>query len=458
MSLHPTAMRKLPTFAVVLLVGCGGTEPDLPSGDTFVSGTRLRAVYLDGGDGAVVLDHWHDLELDITCQFAEAPDGQVRCLPDTLRNLGYRDAACQEPLVLPEPDLQPMIATRSPGCPGSLARARPFLLGEQRVMDATFRRDYEGTCVPWLPSGVEMIELVEVDPTSFVRASLATVGRDGGGGSLVVRGDDGSYDVLAAVDDQGSRCRVVEDGVCVPDEIPVVTGALFGDASCARPVGGVELAPDCPAPTRGRAYSLDSCAHTGVLAMGGEVDPDVLFLDEGEACAPVTAQPESRYFEVADASLSPFFPVDVVDVGTGRLRRSQVVNTAGVILGPRRLWLWRDTQLDVDCYEQDGRCFPEEEIPQIGGGYFADEVCTQPLYFAAETTCGPSDIPTWVRRTADLGATVSVHPVGDAHTGPIYEGSATTCQAVTQLPPGTFHRVGPASSLDVLAPMVEVTD
>jgi hypothetical protein len=78
--------------------GDGGPAP----GDN-VSGTRIRAVYLNGTDGSRAFDGWHDAQLGVDCSFVPAADGLTRCLPSGGPTVGnyYADAACTEPLASP---------------------------------------------------------------------------------------------------------------------------------------------------------------------------------------------------------------------------------------------------------------------------------------------------------------------------------------------------------------------
>jgi len=79
--------------------------------DGWLSGSRLRAVVYAVGD-AKLFHTWHDVMLDVDCQFSLDSDGTERCLPtfDTGYAM-YSDSKCTTPvLVLSAGDTAPDIA------------------------------------------------------------------------------------------------------------------------------------------------------------------------------------------------------------------------------------------------------------------------------------------------------------------------------------------------------------
>jgi hypothetical protein len=68
-------------------------DPAIPG---VVSGSRLRAMFYDGGGGALRLRGWFDSELGTQCNFLRARDGQMRCLPSPLAM--FADTACAMPV------------------------------------------------------------------------------------------------------------------------------------------------------------------------------------------------------------------------------------------------------------------------------------------------------------------------------------------------------------------------
>ncbi len=74
----------------------------VPPATAELSGTRLKAKYIQGADGSrVFVPGWfHDAELDVDCKFEMAWDDKLRCLPDVPSyNVVYLDDKCTKPVV-----------------------------------------------------------------------------------------------------------------------------------------------------------------------------------------------------------------------------------------------------------------------------------------------------------------------------------------------------------------------
>src|SRR5690349_8336724 len=83
-------MRFQPVLVALLFAACA---PPAPTSPPFASGTRLRVVAWDGGDGALSFVTFHDMELDIDCAFTLADDGVMRCMP-AAGSFVFHDASC----------------------------------------------------------------------------------------------------------------------------------------------------------------------------------------------------------------------------------------------------------------------------------------------------------------------------------------------------------------------------
>jgi hypothetical protein len=79
--------------------GSGGPVPDANAAEDATSGTRLKAAYYVGGDGAKQFAHWVDsARSNETCSFQTASDGVLRCLPQVVYAQFYSDAKCTQPI------------------------------------------------------------------------------------------------------------------------------------------------------------------------------------------------------------------------------------------------------------------------------------------------------------------------------------------------------------------------
>lgn len=61
------------------------------------SGSRLRAMFHSGGDGALLFHGWFDRELGFRCQFMRSPDGPMRCMPSG-QPAAFFDSTCTAPV------------------------------------------------------------------------------------------------------------------------------------------------------------------------------------------------------------------------------------------------------------------------------------------------------------------------------------------------------------------------
>jgi hypothetical protein len=455
--------------AVIAACGGGGDDDDdgAPSGDTFESGSRLHAVYQDGGGGAVRFVRWFDTVLDGPCRFAYAQDGALRCLPATEIGVQYADAACTQPLALFEStDVVPArIVVTELGCPGPLRRGTPYAVGGINTVGSTYRIESDGTCQPAGPvtNNVVAHDITVVDAAMFETGELATVMRNGDGDTQAIRGADGAYQVLSALDASGAPCDLADiDGRCQPWAMSYSLGDLFGDASCTQPAAYSVGALDCPVPAFAIVYARVNGCYTRTTASVGAAVPeeDLYESANGSACAPPTFSRGSRYFALGAATADPFLHISVVDVGTGRLRTRHVANAQGVLLAPDESSLWRDEQLGTQCFVFEGRCVPSQLISVgVNGDAFADAACTQHLFTFSTACQNAPELPGWIGANDDNGTVVGAFPVGAQYTGQVYTLiNGTTCELRTADPSTTFYRLGAMSGLDVLAAVPEVTE
>src|SRR6478736_6789521 len=98
-------VRAATIVCALALAACSSEAGEPSGGGLYDSGSRLHAVLLDGGDGAVAFRGWFDTQLDIECVFQTAQDGSLRCLPAPSRRGFYADPQCtQAAVVVPRCD------------------------------------------------------------------------------------------------------------------------------------------------------------------------------------------------------------------------------------------------------------------------------------------------------------------------------------------------------------------
>jgi hypothetical protein len=268
--------------------GAGDAGPPAEAPPRWTSGARLRAVIVEGTDGAApMLDHWFDAQLGVACEFDRATDGEWHCLPTASGAASWSDAACTQPILEVGPPAtscgpQPYARVWDRG-PAIYEVGAPWTGEVYRVNggDPCFHFTSSLTDVQHFARGAE------VPPSTFVRADevvspyhrLSYV-------SLVA--EDGARERRAELYDTvlATRCSLVEVDLrrwaCVPD------GAVYGervwsDGACSQPllrtiepasVISVSTATACTSSTRyftpgtevgGAFYRRDA---SGVCAIG----------------------------------------------------------------------------------------------------------------------------------------------------------------------------------------------
>jgi hypothetical protein len=299
-------------------------------------GTRLQFEYRVAEDGAssLISSLEFDPRFQSVCDWSFAADGAVRCLPLRAGSAGnyFADPQCARPLVEEwtsgpscpgQPELRPMVATRTTVEGQCLRRTHVFEIGAKSVPSTTYLDLGGGGCYP-LPNteAVPYYELgAEIPPARFAAASgpmTVACGHDRTSGTRLKarysQADGGDRITqgfgLASVaprwydEAMGGECSFqnAEDGVmrCLPR---VLGGDSFADPACSEPLIMADSCspPDGPDAPRfaGEALfdqggDLDVCVYNDVkvrvYALGAAVTPAEYYVRSSTdgAC---TAQP-----------------------------------------------------------------------------------------------------------------------------------------------------------------------
>jgi hypothetical protein len=439
----------------------------------FGSGERLRAVYLDGGDGAEHLLHFRDEERGVDCAFADGGDGVVRCLP--IRNVGlyYTDADCTEPVaIVHECDPPPPYVRSNPAGACRDAQPPPVEVWEVQA-PLTIVEAYsldDGRCVPitYYPDEQDAFAAEPADLGLFVEAELSSEELDGGLGRRVALASDGAYHVLGGYDAVTDASCNVSDVNGTPRCLGFVAEAFGYSTSPTCDVEDVaytDVEPACGELSAVLQYTADAdlCVddyHHEFFELGAALEPAEIYEGSPTECAPVAAEP-GRFFALGDPLSEDTFPhLGVAELGTGRLRKHALSTPGGVALSTDwHLWhRWRDTEREEDCVPQltatGTRCLPSRS--ESTGGWYADAACTEILLPIETPIC---DLPPYVRLTSATPAPCSihrtehVHELGPEHIGPTYVrvgGRGGPCTEVT-LTDTAVYSMGAEIPLDAFA-------
>lgn len=459
----------------------GNTGGDASAKDSlWGSGSRLSAVYIDGGDGAAQFLRFHDSDLDVACNFAALDDGSTRCLPAPLLKVHYADASCTTPVIVEGacseavPELFSLDVDVQCGILDTVPRRDAYARGATLSPTTIYAMDALGNCSEdtGYDAQTEVVyEATAADAALFAAATLERIEAGGGVGQVVATTEDGAFHVLSAYDvarDEDCDVKAVGDQtLCLStnlaygqdlsnsatcDENDVARGGL--DEDCGEPQAIIKTTP-----------GQDSCdAPTVTLhAVGDEVAAADVYTDATGTCEAV-ADTTSRYYAIGGEAMEGVVPaLAEATVGTGRLTTTRWTSDDGAPVG-QAMFTFEDTERGESCnfaVTADGnKCLPEFHALLTGATHFADDQCTQPLVGFASNAC---EIPSFVAfYTPQVGACPSqgiesLHPVGALHTGMVYQDVAGTCTL------GTFegidlYAIDAAMSFTDFADLAEVTE
>lgn len=411
--------------ALVSMPGCGDDAAPRPP---WVSGDRLRAAVVDGGDGAVAFRGWHDRELGVACAFATAADGVLRCLPTDTAYLVFRDAACTE---------RAAVSFARPDCPGPVYAAAPSGLGcpdDPRALypvgaalgvgPVYFDRD--GTCEPFLSAPLYAVGPA-VEPSRFVAAHVRIEDHGDGLAARVATTDDGARQVLSLADATGASCGRLElsDGasVCV-GSVAYQAPQLYTDDACAGPTAAVT--DRCqPAP--------DVVVDDAGVALAAGALPAPVYVGANDTCAvddSYTAWTRGRTATAADFPAAP-----TITTGAGALQLRWASDAAGAPLVSEA---FVDTARQATCtvarLDGDaGRCVPPTMTWSTPPSSFADAACTVPAW-PLYGDQGPSTLIGVTSAGACGAAHIDHLYVVAPHVGPTYAMSDADCVLVPEAP------------------------
>lgn len=388
--------------------GDAGSSGELTMDEPMKAGSRL-AVRVDRAEGGAY-QHlgFYDTQLGANCTFRRVGDAapQYRCL--TVRAyvaFAYRDAACTDrvalvrssPLRPAEGDLAFATERNWAGCHGMWDT---FRVGAEITPAQLFQLDSGGDCLPTTPHATERVhELSPGSDEAFVAGTEHVVSFANGLEAVYVVGEDGSA-AFDSLREGGETCSVEQmgDGYRCASRLAYSRGTLYADSACGGTLVAsvTDFSPRCGAtvhapPQRVHRIEMDehgcSASFVGLFAVGARHDRA---WNAESACMEVS-YPLTSYYELGGALSADALPqVELVDVGSGRLRVRHYAAPDGTVFNGQSAW--HDESLGVGCEPTetaDGaiRCLPGS---LQGLELFSDAACSAPVIGRPSSPCGDS--------------------------------------------------------------------
>ncbi len=442
----------------MVIVACGNDSLS----DGVVSGTRLRARFVQGG-GLRSFQAWHDTARGETCRFDEVGDDTLRCLPPTDWADSFADAACSAPLA----------SHYSGACSGEPAayvawwsgdwcttrRMRVWTRGAVQSPTMVYLAA-DGMCVARAPDPGYLYYAPgeEVALADFVGATAVRADAPSRIDLVTLEADDGARQPWRTFDGELDAECWTGDGVCAPTDA-IWTGDYWADDGCSVPLGIGNACGDQPRYVIDR-FRPDECTVIVTLfERGAERTAGDVYQGDATSCALAAPIPEPL-FEVGAAL--PLAPITERLEGDGRLRRYVTVTDDGFRHPSVRVRAWYDDDLGTRCYSantSDGstRCVPDGAV--VGSEYFANPDCTEPqqvaFQFGPACAAEAQEPPRFARDTIQdrpCESHVVVYQVGpELQAGTVFALRGGVCSPVTcdpaivrcfrvgnQLPAGRF--------------------
>ena len=306
-----------------------------------------------------------------------------------------------------------------------------FALGDKVATDTRYSL-VDGVCGPH-SSGTDylttLFDATSIPLEQFQSARLTPGDPTDGVLPLELETDDGTATLIGFRDgDDGFDCQLAGDDAdsrCVPTDLGVISGT-FADSACSKVAA---LAMTCAATRAELAFAAEPLTPPVYHRAGARLATS--YTGGPASCS---EWKEGISFEVGpEMPLESFAPGHRV-VKTGAQLTSSTDTVGSASLPPARL---RSLAYGgYDCYVARGsdgelRCLPPPQT--ITSGYFADELCLQPV----DST--PGDF--LALRVPDVcPAEVRVYARGERHTSSVYTLHDGTCAFLSEHPAGDNAR------------------
>ncbi len=456
--------------------GAGLDDDDAapPSGQTFRSGSRLRARLFDDGSGASALGPFYDTELDQVCRFRSTEEGELRCFHAGFSLPLFSDANCTELVVSPDSPCSPfeagdVVQTIDPTADRTCGAVSTYLFAEEEFTPSVIYAQSlaDGSCAETVVNpDAAYYRATPVDWDRYVEGSVRYEIVDGETGLALqyTDGSDGSS-MLTGFAIDGSSCTATSFDT-EPTKLRCLAGLVghfdrYADATCTQPA--VLTNPECsPLPELIQLGAVDEsgCRGPGAVHLANEPNQGAVYETySGNGCNEESAaEPQVLVSLGAPVAAEDFPQLSNTIHGEGRLSfetvtadgRSQSTGT------------WFDTEHGASCEPTkfaDGswRCFPQQRADL--SSYYSDPDCTQALHGAYADACA-DDPSAMFSATTEYGYLPEIgrcnHTVQDVlrlepYAGPVYQIRADcedAAQEVMQLGLQLFEVAAEASSED----------
>ncbi len=432
-------------FAMLLALACGCTS-GAPAGDRLGSagpaqGRRLRPRYYFHGDRKLMEADIHDLQLDLICRMAEAPDGTLRCQPLREFDLEFLDPDCQQPFVtFARAQAEPYVGIPVRGPKGQYWEETYRAVASGQVITTRYHRfssasPCEGDPIP--PLTVYPLERVT---DQMARGTLERGPVRDGVAALFFQAEgrpvgswawfDVKLDRPCTVPYTDARTLVTAaDGSprCLPGATRVGAEGVFSDADCQRPMSGWSEGADTGPSIGTSIVGADACSsQVHVYRLDRPVaTPAYLKRYPFETCTPAPAGVVWQTINEVPPGELPAGRLQVVD-GPERVRPRVVTTAADSQLG-RHAW---DEALGEFCEPRrtiDGQLVCAPALVFTNRRKFADPQCTSPLIQAPLPGCGGWNAASLLDDQVG-GRLAKVFRVGAPYHGPIFESFGGSCR------------------------------
>lgn len=449
----------------------GSTTGGPELGDPFVSGTRLRARYLDGGDVRELRDWW-DSELESACTFVPDAEGTWRCMPRSFASVSppgsfpqvaFLDPECTQPVLAPVActavSSLTIVDPWSEAC-SSFAPRTAWSVGDEVPTPEMLWRPAQGLCVRADVAAESVYELAQIDSTTFVAAEMQSFAVDDELGVEVLMAEDGSsqwidhHDVVR--DASCGATKTPEDTIlCIPRNVASVAPGVFEDPLCTSGAVATKRGGDaCPEPDF--VVRFDD-----VFEVGPQVADTDVYSTALDGCDPLEEQATYRFYRPgAIVPASQFREIATVVEGRERLGLVRSATQSGALLLSQGIW--HDAQIELDCRaarvdEETFACAPLLSASLA----WADAACTMPVARLNGTTLDEIALADVVGFTG-LGPTcetevTSVRPIEGMYEGPVWS-SADGCTPLDAPPSALFVLIGDDAGPEALPSLPLVTD